>query len=57
MECENVVEFVKLVTPFLCYISSLLKYEDEDLYIDKKIIIKLELHISDGYYYLDISSV
>ena len=57
MECENVVEFVKLVTPFLCYISSLLKYEDEDLYIDKKIIIKLEFHISDGYYYLDILKI
>ena len=57
MECENVVEFVKLVTPFLCYISSLLKYEDEELYIDKKIIIKLEFHISDGYYFLDILKI
>ena len=57
MECENVVEFVKLVTPFLCNISSLLKYEYEELYIDKKIIIKLEFHISDGYYYLDILKI
>ena len=57
MESENVVEFVKLLTPFLCYISSLLKYEDEELYIDKKIIIELEFHISDGYYYLDIFKI
>ena len=57
MECENVVEFVKLVTPFLCYISSLLKYEDEELYIDKKIIIKLEFHISNGEYQMDILEI
>ena len=57
IECENVVEFVKLVTPFLCYISSLLKYEDENLYIDKKIIIKLEFHISHGEYQIDILKI
>ena len=57
MECENVVEFVELVTPFLCYISSLLKYEDEELYIDKKIIIKLDFHILNGEYQMDILEI
>ena len=39
MECKNVIEFNKLVTPFLRYISSLLKYEDSDLLNDKILII------------------
>ena len=42
MECENIIEFIKLVTPFLCYISSLLKHEDSNLYIDDKILVELE---------------
>ena len=53
MECENVIEFIKLVTPFLCYISSLLKYEDSDLYINNKILVKLEFQESQGEYILD----
>ena len=42
MECENIIEFIKLVTPFMRFISSLLKYEDSDLYINYKILVKLE---------------
>ena len=55
MECENIIEFnnIKLVTPFLCYISSLLKYEDSDLYINDKILVKLEFQESQGEYILD----
>ena len=43
MECENIIEFIKLVTPFMRYIFSLLKYKDSDLYINDKILVKLEL--------------
>ena len=57
MECENIIEFIKLVTPFLCYISSLLKYEDSDLYIDDKILVKLEFQESQGEYFLDVLKV
>ena len=53
MECENIIEFIKLVTPFICYISSLLKYDDSDLYIDDKILVKLEFQESQGEYILD----
>ena len=53
MECKNINEFIKLVTPFMCYISSLLKYEDSDLYIDDKILVKLEFQESQGEYILD----
>ena len=52
MECENIIEFIKFVTPFICYISSLLKYEDSDLYIDDKILVKLEFQESQGEYIL-----
>ena len=51
MECENIIEFIKLVTPFISYISSLLKYEDSDLYIDDKILVKLEFQESQGNIY------
>ena len=57
MECQNIIEFIKLVTPFICYISSLLKYEDNDLYIDDKIIVKLESHESEGGYMIDMSNI
>ena len=57
MECENVIEFIKLVTPFICYISSLLKYEDSDLYIDDKILVKLEFQESQGEYILDMLKI
>ena len=57
MECENIIEFIKLVTPFLCYISSLLKYEDSDLYIDDKILVKLEFQESQGEYILDMLKI
>ena len=57
MECKNSIEFLKLVTPFLCYISSLLKYEDENLYINMKITIKLSFHLSDGEYHMDILKI
>ena len=58
MECENIIEFIKLVTPFMHYISSLLKYEDSDLYINDKILVKLEFQEfqeSRGEYILDVS--
>ena len=54
MECENIIEFIKLVTPFVCYISSVLKYEDRELYINDKIFIRLEFHESQGEYILDV---
>ena len=57
MECENVIEFIKLVKPFLCYISSLLKYEYEELYINDRIYIKLEFHESQGEYILDVLKI
>ena len=57
MECENIIEFIKLVTPFLCYISSLLKHEDSNLYIDDKILVKLEFQESQGEYFLDILKI
>ena len=53
MECKNIIEFIKLVTPLICYISSLLKYEDSDLYIDGKILVQLEFQESQGEYILD----
>ena len=56
MECENIIEFIKLVTPFMRYISSLLKYEDSYLYINNKILVKLEFQEfqdSQGEYILD----
>ena len=53
MECENIIEFIKLVTPFMRYISSLLKYEDSDLYINFKILVKLEFQELQGEYILD----
>ena len=57
MECENIIKFIKLVTPFICYISSLLKYEDRELYINDKIYIKLEFHESQGEYILDVLKI
>ena len=59
MECQNIIEFIKVVTPFICYISSLLKYEDSDTYIedDNLIIIKLEFQESQGEYILDILKI
>ena len=57
MECENIIEFIKLVTPFLCYISSLLKHEDSNLYIDDKILVKLEFQESQGEYILDMLKI
>ena len=59
MECQNIIEFIKLVTPFICYISSLLKYEDSDTYIedDNIVIIKLEFQEFQGEYILDMSKV
>ena len=57
MECENIIEFIKLVTPFICYISTLLKYEDSDLYIDDKILVKLEFQESQGEYILDMLKI
>ena len=57
MKCENIIEFIKLVTPFICYISSLLKYEDSDLYIDDKILVKLEFQESQGEYILDMLKI
>ena len=57
MECKNIIEFIKLVTPFLCYISSLLKHEDSNLYIDDKILVKLEFQESQGEYILDILKI
>ena len=57
MECENIIEFIKLVTLFMRYISSLLKYEDSDLYINDKILVKLEFQEfqeSQGEYILDL---
>ena len=57
MECENIIEFIKLVTSFMRYISSLLKYEDSDLYINDKILVKLEFQEfqeSRGEYILDV---
>ena len=54
MECENIIEFINLVTPFMCYISSLLKYEDSNLYINYKILIKLEFQESRWEYILNV---
>ena len=52
-----IIEFIKLVTPFLCYISSLLKHEDSNLYIDDKILVKLEFQESQGEYFLGIFKI
>ena len=57
MECENITEFINLVTPFICYISSLLKYEDSELYINDKIFIRLKFHESQGEYILDVLKI
>ena len=57
MECENIIEFVKLVTPFACYISSLLKYEDRELYINDKIFIRLKFQGSQNEYILDLVKI
>ena len=57
VECKNIIEFIKLVTPFLCYISSLLKYEHGELYLNDKIYIKLEFHESQGEYILDLFKI
>ena len=57
MECENIIEFTKLVTPFACYISSLLKYEDRELYVNDKIFIRLKFHESQSEYLLDMISI
>ena len=43
---DNMIEFIKLITPLLCYIISILKQEQENM--NKKIIIKLEFPISEG---------
>ena len=47
VECGNIIEFIKLVTPFLCYISSLLKYEHGELYLNE----------SQGEYILDLFKI
>ena len=57
VECGNIIEFIKLVTPFLCYISSLLKYEHGELYLNDKIYIKLEFHDLQGEYILDLFKI
>ena len=57
LQCENIIEFIKLLTPFVCYISSLLKYEDRELYINDKILIRLEFHESQSEYFLDMISI
>ena len=57
VECGNIIEFIKLVTPFLCYISSLLKYEHGELYLNDKIYIKLEFHELQGEYILDLFKI
>ena len=58
MECENLIEFIKQVTPFLCYISSLLKYEDEEnLFINIKITLNLFFHLSESEYHMDILKI
>ena len=57
MEFENIIEFIKIGEPFLCYISSLLKYEYGELYINDKIYIKLEFHESQGEYILDVLKI
>ena len=57
LQCENIIEFIKLLTPFVCYISSLLKYEDRELYINDKIFIRLEFHESQSEYFLDMISI
>ena len=54
LECENIIEFIDLVTPFICYISSLLKYEDMEQYKNDKIQIKLEFRKSEAEYILDV---
>ena len=46
MKIDNKVEFIKLITPLLSYIISILKHEQE--YMDKQLILKLEFPISEG---------
>ena len=46
MKIDNIVEFIKLITPLLSYIISILKHEQE--YMDKQLILKLEFPISEG---------
>ena len=57
IESENIIEFIKLITPFACYISSLLKYEDRELYINDKIFIRLEFQGSQNEYILDLVKI
>ena len=45
LECENIIEFIDLTTSFICYISSLLKYEDIRRYKNNKILINQKLNI------------
>ena len=46
MKIDNIVEFIKLITPLLSYIISILKQEQE--YMDKQLILKLQFPISEG---------
>ena len=57
LECENIIEFINLTTPFICYISSLLKYEDIRRYKNNKMLIKLEFRKSEDEYILDILKI
>ena len=57
LECGNIIEFIDLVTPFICYISSLLKYEDMEQYKNDKIQIKLEFRKSEAEYILDVLKI
>ena len=57
LECENIIEFIDLTTPFICYISSLLKYEDIRRYKNNKILIKLEFCKSEAEYILDVLKI
>ena len=43
---DNIVDLIKLITPLLNYIISVLKHEQE--YIDKELVIKLEFPVSEG---------
>ena len=55
--CKNIIDFINLNTPFICYISSLLKYEDISRYKNNKILIKLEFHESETEYILDVFKI
>ena len=56
-ECENIIEFIDLTTPFICYILSLLKYEDIRRYKNNKILIKLKFRKSEAEYILDVLKI